>query len=95
LQHPLFLDALQAPFQKIDFQCLLADLALQFSDPAFRPARLPVAREGVAWPWRNSRRQRCKTLGLTSNARAASVIETPCPSRRTAASLNSFVNNLT
>jgi uncharacterized protein (DUF362 family) len=31
---------------------------------------------------------------LTSNALAASAIETPCSSRRTAASLNSFVNNL-
>src|SRR5471030_980038 len=43
---------------------------------------------------RNSRLQRCSTLGLTSNARAASPMETPCSSRRTAASLNSFVNNL-
>jgi hypothetical protein len=28
LQHPLFLDALQAPLQKINLQGLLADLAL-------------------------------------------------------------------
>jgi hypothetical protein len=50
LQHPLFLDALQAPLQKIDFQGLLADLALQLSDAAFGPSLLAVAREGVAWP---------------------------------------------
>ena len=45
-------------------------------------------------PCRNSRRQRCSTLGLTSNARAASPIDIPCSSRRTAASLNSLVNCL-
>src|SRR5260221_4616592 len=50
LQHPLLLDALQAPFQKIDLQGLLADLALQLSDAAFRPALRSVARKRVAWP---------------------------------------------
>ena len=38
------------PLQKIDLQRLLADLALQLRDPAFRPAPLPVAGKGVARP---------------------------------------------
>src|SRR5919198_3469831 len=48
LQHPLLLDALQAPLQKIDLQRLLTNLALQLRDPAFRPALLSVAREHIA-----------------------------------------------
>src|SRR5215467_9487145 len=36
LQHPLLLDALQAPFQKIDLQRLLTNLTFQLRDPAFR-----------------------------------------------------------
>jgi len=36
----------------------------------------------------------CNTLGFTSNARAASPIDTPYSSRGTAASLNSLVNCL-
>src|SRR5450755_4527340 len=48
LQHPLLLDALQAPLQKIDLQRLLADLALQLGDAAFRPALLAVARKDIA-----------------------------------------------
>src|SRR6516165_12381703 len=48
LQHPLLLDALQAPLQKIDLQRLLTDLALQLRDPAFRPALLAVARKHIA-----------------------------------------------
>src|SRR5919198_1221833 len=47
LQHPLLLDALQAPLQKIDLQRLLTDLALQLRDPAFRPALLSVARKHI------------------------------------------------
>jgi hypothetical protein len=43
LQHPLFLDALQAPFQKIDLQRLLADLPFQIRYPTFRPPRLSIA----------------------------------------------------
>jgi len=50
LQHPLLLDALQAPLQEIDLQRLLADLALQLGDPVFRPAPLPVAGKSVARP---------------------------------------------
>src|SRR4029077_21179509 len=38
--------------------------------------------------------QRCSTFGFTSIARATSPRETPCSSRRTAASLKSFVNIL-
>jgi hypothetical protein len=72
----------------------LTDFPFQLSDPAFRRALLAVAGEDVSWRWRNSRRQRCSTLGFTSNARAASVIDTPCSSRRTTANLNSFVNFL-
>src|SRR6202050_566339 len=48
----------------------------------------PLPGKTLPAPWRNSRRQRCSTLGLTSNARAASPIDTPCSSRRTAASVN-------
>jgi hypothetical protein len=50
LQHPLFLDALQAPLQKINLQCLLANLPLQFGDPAFRPALFAVAGESISGP---------------------------------------------
>src|ERR1700687_3524259 len=55
---------------------------------------VPLPGNALPGPLRNSRRQRCNTLGLTSNARAASPMDVPCSSRRTAASLNSFVNNL-
>jgi len=44
------LDALQATLQKIDLKGLLADLPLQFRNPAFRPALLPVAGKDVPWP---------------------------------------------
>src|SRR5215471_5349228 len=54
----------------------------------------PLPGNALPGPCRNSRRQRCNTFGFTSNARATSAIETPCSSRRTAASLNSFVNCL-
>src|SRR6202140_5254686 len=67
------------------------------SNSAMRPSAqrwFPLPGNALPGPVRNSRRQRCSTLGLTSNARAASPMETPCSSRRTAASLNSFVNNL-
>src|SRR5271168_3350597 len=40
LQHPLFLDALQAPLQKIDFQGLLTDLAFELGDTPVGPALL-------------------------------------------------------
>src|SRR5665213_1236385 len=53
LQHPLFLDALQAPLQKINLQGLLADLALQLRNPPFGPALLAVPRKHVAWPLAN------------------------------------------
>jgi hypothetical protein len=71
-----------------------ADFSLQLSDPTFRPALLAIARKGVPRPIPELRRQRCNTLGFTSNARAASVIDTPCSSRRPAANLNSFVSCL-
>src|SRR5271154_2917541 len=61
----------------------------------------PTAQRCLPWPgntlpgpWRISRRQRCNTLGFTSNARATSPTELPRSSRCTAASLNSFVNIL-
>src|ERR1035441_7060487 len=50
LQHPLFLDALQAPLQKIDLQSLLTDLPFQLGNPALAPARLPVAGKRIAGP---------------------------------------------
>src|SRR6202034_393655 len=50
LQHPLFLDALQAPLQKIELQRLLADFTFQLGDPPFGPALLPVARKYIARP---------------------------------------------
>jgi hypothetical protein len=43
-KHPLLLDALQAPLQKIDLHRLLTDLPLQLGDPALAPARLPDIR---------------------------------------------------
>src|SRR5262245_7211547 len=67
------------------------------SSSAIRPSdqrSFPLPGKALPGPWRNSRRQRCNTLGLTSNARAASPMDTPCSSLRTAASLNSFVNCL-
>src|SRR5262249_33175814 len=54
----------------------------------------PLPGNALPGPCRNSRRQRCSTFGLTSNPRATSPMETPCSSRRTAASLNSLVNIL-
>jgi hypothetical protein len=41
LQHPLFFDALQAPLQKIDLQCLLADFPLQLCHPVLIGSFLP------------------------------------------------------
>jgi glycosyltransferase involved in cell wall biosynthesis len=41
---------MQAPFQKIDLQCLLPDLALQLGDAPFRPAPLPLTGKRVARP---------------------------------------------
>src|SRR6266702_2579550 len=67
------------------------------SNSAIRPSDqrcFPFPGNTLPGPCRNSRRQRCNTLGFTSNARAASPIDTPCSSRRTAASLNSLVNCL-
>jgi len=90
----LRLDALQATLEKINLKSLLADLSFQFRNPAFPPTLLSVAGEDVPGPARNSRRHRCSTFGFTSNPRATSAIDTPCSSRRTAASLNSFVNCL-
>jgi hypothetical protein len=49
LQHPLFLDALQAPLQKIDLQYLLADFAFQLRDAPFRLPLLPVSEKHIAW----------------------------------------------
>jgi hypothetical protein len=49
LQHPLFLDALQAPLQKIDLQGLLANLALQFGDLSFIPAPYAGPRKRIPW----------------------------------------------
>ena len=95
LQHPLFLDALQAPLQKIDLQRLLADLPLQLRDPAFRPALLSVARKRIARPLRGTpAASGAARSGSPPTPRATSAIDTPCSSRRTAASLNSFVNCL-
>ena len=48
LQHPLFLDSLQAPLQKIHLQGLLADLALQLRNLRFIAAALSEPRERVA-----------------------------------------------
>src|SRR5882724_8100534 len=67
------------------------------SSSAMRPSAqrcLPCPGNTLPGPWRISRRQRCSTLGLTSNARATSPIELPRSSRCTAASLNSLVKIL-
>src|SRR5579864_7299587 len=55
---------------------------------------LPCPGNTLPGPCRISRRQRCRTLGFTSSARATSPIELPRSSRCTAASLNSLVNIL-
>src|SRR6266853_1055202 len=55
------------------------------SNSAIRPSAqrcFPLPGNALPGPVRNSRRQRCSTFGLTSNARAASPMETPCSSRR-------------
>src|SRR6266852_3516924 len=67
------------------------------SSSATRPSsqrRLPPPGKTLPGPCRNSRRQRCSTFGLTSNARATSPSEAPFSIRWIAASLNSFVNCL-
>jgi hypothetical protein len=94
LQHPLFLDALQTPLQKIDLQGLLADLALQLSDAAFSPALLAVARKDVAWPGAELPPPALQDIGVDLQRPRRLSDGTPCSSRRTAASLNSFVNIL-
>jgi len=50
LSQSLLFDALQAPFQKIDLQRLLPDLALQLGNAPFRPAPLPMTGKGGARP---------------------------------------------
>src|SRR6202042_1712486 len=94
LQHPLLLDVLQHPFKNSISSACWPTFR---SSSAIRPSDqrcFPFPGNTLPGPWRNSRRQRCSTLVLTSNARATSPIETPCSSRRTAASLNSLVNIL-
>jgi hypothetical protein len=89
---PLLLDALQAPFQKINLQRLLTDLALQLRHLV--RVQPPLARAGKRRPGdsRNSCRHRCKRLGFTSNARATAATEAPDSSRSMASSLNSRLN---
>lgn len=48
LQHPLFFHSLQAALQKIDLQCLLADVAPQVCNPAIGPSLLAVTRKRIA-----------------------------------------------
>jgi len=48
LQHPLFLDSLQAPLQKIDFHSLLPDFALQLCHFGLIPAPLSHTGKRVA-----------------------------------------------
>lgn len=86
-QHPLFLDALRSPLKKSIFR----------SNSAIRPSGqsgVPSPEKTLPGPCRNSRSQRRKTLGLASNARAASPIETPCSRRRMAANLNPLMKCL-
>ncbi len=94
LQHPLLFDALRAPLQKNDLQGLLPHLPFQFGDLTLRPAPGPVARESIARPLAKLSPPAVQNVGFTSDARAASAIEIPCSSRRTAAGLHSFVNCL-
>ena len=49
---------------------------------------------GDLGPLNSKQRQRYSAFGLTSGARATVTTGSPCSSRRTAASLNSLVNNL-
>jgi len=49
LQHPLFFDALQASFQKIDLHRLPADLPFQFGYSVLLRSSLPHARERLLW----------------------------------------------
>jgi hypothetical protein len=87
---PLLLDALQAPFQKINLQRLLTDLAFQLLHPVRAQRRWPPP--GNAADSRNSYNHRGNRLGLTSNARDTVGTESPNSSRSMAASLNSRVN---
>jgi hypothetical protein len=56
--------------------------------------RAATGTQSLPGPCRNSPRQRCSRLGLTSIARATSAMEIPCSSRWIAAILNSRVNRL-
>lgn len=52
------------------------------SNSAIRPSGqrgLPLPGRTFPGPWRNSLRQRCNTLGFTSHARGASLIDSPFP----------------
>jgi hypothetical protein len=94
LQQALFLDMLQGSFKKsISMACwptFRSNSATRLSSARFLPAPLKARS-----PWsRSSRRQRCRSLGCTSNARATSATLCPLSRRRTAVCLNSFVNFL-
>ena len=92
LQHPLFLDALQAPLFKKSISSTCWPILR--SNSAMRPSDyrcFPFPRNTLPGAWRN--RQRRGTLGFTSKHRYLAQRD-PCSSRWTTASLNSLVNVL-
>ena len=79
---PLFLDALQAPLQKIDLQGLLADLALQLRYVPFGHSAGFRHLEHVAWTLAGPHPAiSASLLWLTSSARATSPMELPRSNR--------------
>jgi hypothetical protein len=82
---------LQASPQKIDLQRLATDLALQLRHLLVLGAALAVTgkRLGAVVPLFPLP---ARTFAFTSQARATSASDAPSSSRRTASSLNSFLN---
>ena len=73
---------------------MLADFALEFRDPALRPALLPITRKDVAGTLTKLSAPAMQDVGIHLQSPGRFPIDTPCSSRRTAASLNSLVNCL-
>ena len=80
--------------QEIDLKCLLADLPLQLRNPALRPALPPSPRKHVLRPLAELPARPIQHIRVHVQRPPRPRLSPPCSSRRTAASLNSFVNCL-
>jgi hypothetical protein len=72
----------------------LPDLTLQLGDPSFGPALLPIARKHIAWRLPELAPPAAQHTRVYFHCSCYFGTDSRCCSRRTAASLNSFVNFL-